>query len=132
MSDKHFELTDETVVHNGVTLHRIRATRDLPDYGVTTGDLGGYVESMDNLEDRVWVADNAKVYGNARIEGRAYVCENACVYGFSSHTRGVFPPAGARPTRPRGFPRIRGVSPVGHSGRPRAYVFLAYAGVFFD
>ena len=80
MSDKHFELTDETVVHNGVTLHRIRATRDLPDYGVTAGDLGGFVESMDNLEYRVWVADNAKVYGNARVGGNAQVLNNAQVF----------------------------------------------------
>ena len=87
MSDKHFELTDETTKHYSRTLHRIRATRDLPKHGVTAGDLGGFVETVDNLDGNAWVAGNAKVfqtarvYGNAFIDGLAEVSFGAHVYG---------------------------------------------------
>lgn len=37
MSTK-YELTDETKKINGITLHRIRALRDIPNAGVKTGD----------------------------------------------------------------------------------------------
>lgn len=46
-----FELTGETDIGRyGVTVHRIRATRDLPHHGVKSGDVGGCVESL-LLED---------------------------------------------------------------------------------
>ena len=81
MPPLHIKLTDETITHNGVTLHRIRATRNVPRQEITVGDVGGYVESLDNLEDNAWVADNAKVYGNARVGGDAQVLNNAQVFG---------------------------------------------------
>lgn len=79
---KYYELTDETINHNGVTLHRIRATHDIPLLNVAAGDLGGFVESTDNLRGAAWVADNAKVYGTAQILGDegALVSDNAEVY----------------------------------------------------
>lgn len=80
MPPLHFELTDETIVHRGVTLYRIRATRNVLRQGVVVGDVGGYVEALDNLEDNAWVADNAKVYGNARVGGNAQVLNNAQVF----------------------------------------------------
>ena len=39
-----YELTDETKDINGITLHRIRALRDIPSVGVKSGDLGGWIE----------------------------------------------------------------------------------------
>ena len=44
---KKYELTDETMEWEGHTLHRIKALRDFND--VKAGDLGGWVESEDNL-----------------------------------------------------------------------------------
>ena len=80
---KKYEFTDETIVFSGHTLHRIRALVDLPD--VVPGDLGGWVESEDNLsqEGNCWVYENAKVYGDARIYGDAQVLSSALVYGES-------------------------------------------------
>lgn len=77
----HFELTDETVTTpSGVVLHRIRATRDLPHHDVKCGDLGGWVESTDNLSDRAWVSGDAQVSGNARVFDNAQVFGRARVH----------------------------------------------------
>ena len=50
---------------------------------VLDGELGGYVESEDNLsqEGAAWVLDDARVYGKARVGGNALVYERANVYG---------------------------------------------------
>ena len=71
-----YELTDETKVFYGVTLHRIRA---LTAVGVlaAAGQLGGWVESEKNLEQ----SGDAWVYGNARVSGDAWVYGNARVSG---------------------------------------------------
>ena len=79
--NKHFELTDETIHYDGRTLHRIRATRELPYHAVKPGDLGGFVEHLDNLSDSAWVADEAMVYDDARVSGNALVYDDARVYG---------------------------------------------------
>ena len=75
----HYEFTGETIDFGGITLHRIRATKDLPQHDVKIGDLGGWIEKESNLRDNAWVRENAKVYGNARVFGDAKVCENARV-----------------------------------------------------
>lgn len=82
-----YELTDETREIDGHILHRIRAVRDIGAY-VKKGDLGGWVESEDNLsqDENCWVSDeacvygNAQVYGHAEVYGRTDVCDNAMVY----------------------------------------------------
>ena len=84
-----YELTDETKNINGITLHRIRALRDIPSVGVKYGDLGGWIKEEHNLcqNGDAWVYvdarvyDNARVYGDARVYGGAEVCGNARVYG---------------------------------------------------
>ena len=54
-------------------LFRIRALKKFGD--VNKGDIGGYVESEDNLSHfgNCWIFDNAKVYENAMVSGDAYV-----------------------------------------------------------
>ena len=84
-----YELTDETIEFNGVTLHRISALRDIRDIkngdikSVRAGDFGGYIESEKNLSTTgsCWVCGNAKVYENAVIDGRALVDREAVVRG---------------------------------------------------
>ena len=79
---KHFKLrTDLTIEIDGRTLFRIEATRDIEKFGVKAGDLGGYVESEDNLSGDAWVSGDAKVYGDAWVSGDAEVYGNAKVYG---------------------------------------------------
>ena len=91
--EKKYKLTNESVIVNGKTLHRIEALRDFGD--VKKGNKGGFIEKEENLSQSgdCWVYDNAKVYnnakvfdyadiyGNAEIFGNAIVSGNARVYG---------------------------------------------------
>lgn len=87
MKNSKYELTNETIEFEGVTLHRIKALRDFGD--IKAGDLGGYVESEKNLdiEGNCWISDNAKVYedafikGDAIVKGQAIVRGEACIAG---------------------------------------------------
>lgn len=72
---RSFEFTGlEKVIIVGVTVHQIRATRDIPSAGVKAGDVGGWIESAEltNGDARVsgdaWVSGNAQVSGDARVE----------------------------------------------------------------
>ena len=77
--DKHFKLTEETKVNKaGHTLHRIEATRDTRH--AKAGDKGGFVEREDNLGGEAWVADDARVWGEARLYGYSYAGGQACIY----------------------------------------------------
>lgn len=93
---KKYELTDQIkTIRNGHTLHQIRALIDIPRYDVKAGDLGGWIETENNLAQKgdCWVGGSALVYehaqvkgnalvdGNARVSGYAWVRENARVYG---------------------------------------------------
>ena len=81
MMERKYEFTGATKKFCGVTLHRIRAIRDFGN--VKKGDLGGSIESEDNLshDGTAWVYDNAWIYENARIYDNAQIYDNAKVYG---------------------------------------------------
>ena len=79
---KKYELTSETIeTDDGITLYRIKALKDFGN--VNKGDLGGFIESEDNLsqEGITWVYDNARVFGDAKVSGDALVYGNAVVFG---------------------------------------------------
>ncbi len=79
---RKFELTDETVTAgHGAVLYRIRAVEDIPLHCVRKGDLGGFVEKIENLSGNAWVFDDAQVYGYAQVFGDAQVSDDAQVYG---------------------------------------------------
>ena len=80
MKDKKYILTDKTKEIYGHILHRIKATKDFGD--VHEGDLGGWIESEDNLSQfgNCWISDNAIVCHDANVYGNAIVCDNAIVY----------------------------------------------------
>lgn len=63
----HYEFTEEKIEFLGRTLHRIKAIKDLPFYRVEIGDLGGFIEKYENLQDNAWVGDEAMVFDNALI-----------------------------------------------------------------
>ena len=67
-----------------IKVYRIRALRAFAD--VKIGDLGGFVETKQNLSNmgNAWVYGNAKVYGNAEVCGDAKVCDNANIFWCSS------------------------------------------------
>ncbi len=88
---KKYEFTGEEKVVDNHTLHRIRAMRD---FGIVkAGDLGGWIESEDNLShdgyawvgddalvtNKAWVANKALVAGDARVTGKALVTGDARV-----------------------------------------------------
>ena len=64
-------------------LHRIRALKDFAN--VKKGDLGGFVESENNLseEGTCWIYDDACVYGNAQVYHSATVSGTARVYDYA-------------------------------------------------
>ncbi len=82
-----YKLTEKAITVGGQTLYRIQALKDFRN--VKSGDLGGFVESEDNLshDDNAWVFDKAKVFSDAKVFdhakvfGAAYVLDNAEVFG---------------------------------------------------
>lgn len=88
MNEK-YELTEEfkeiETLREGwlqkIKVYRIRALRAFAD--VKIGDLGGFVETKQNLSNmgNAWVYGNAEVYDNARVCDNAWVCGDAEVCG---------------------------------------------------
>lgn len=87
---KYRILEDETyVTEDGRTLYRIEAKEDMvlaDGTVIKAGDKGGYVESYANLsqEGNCWVADDAKVYDQARVSDGAVVSGEAEVSGVAT------------------------------------------------
>ena len=79
--ERHYEFTGETIAVYNKILHRIRATKDLPEHEVEKGELGGWIEKYENLADNAWVSENARIFDNAMIFGDAIVYGNAIIYG---------------------------------------------------
>lgn len=81
MNKKYELLKEKYIEYKGKTLYRIKALRNFGD--VKAGDVGGYVQSEDNLSHKgdCWVYYNAKVFNNAKIHDNAKVRGNAQIYG---------------------------------------------------
>lgn len=80
-NDKYRLILEDYKIMSGKKLYRIEA---LKNFGpVETGDLGGYIESENNLScnSNAWIWDGAYVYDNARIYDNAIIIGNAMVYG---------------------------------------------------
>lgn len=82
MTTKYELLENDTCDHNGITLYRIRALKDVRD-GVPAGSMGGYIFSDFNLsqDGSCWVYPGAKIIGDAQIRGDATVREHSVVIG---------------------------------------------------
>lgn len=94
-SKYEFVLSDTKRTLSGNTVTRIRALKNIPNTLVYAGDLGGYIERKENLDDSLtsgaWVhdnaiveswarvQDNAHIYGNSRVKGHAIVKDNVVV-----------------------------------------------------
>lgn len=46
---KKYEFTGEVKYIGRKILHRIRAVRDIPEYEIKSGDMGGWLETEENL-----------------------------------------------------------------------------------
>ena len=81
-----YEMKYELIPSDMEGFYRVKALRDFND--VKKGDIGGYVESENNLSqlgdcwiyDNAVVRDNAKIYNNAVIRDNAVVRDNAKIY----------------------------------------------------
>ena len=78
---KEIELNNEKRI-----LHRIKALKNFKSGGqeVHIGDLGGFVESIDNLsqeDDKAWVFDEALVFEDTKVYDGASIFNNAQVFG---------------------------------------------------
>ena len=80
-NNKYRLIPEDCKINYGRKLYRIEA---LKDFGVVkAGELGGYIESENNLsfDGEAWVCENAEVFDDARICNDALICENARIYG---------------------------------------------------
>ena len=80
MGTKKYRLTGNHIKRGEKILYQIEALKDFGD--VKAGDLGGYIESEENLSlyDNAWVYGDAQVLGNAQVFDNARVYGNACVF----------------------------------------------------
>lgn len=83
MTQKYTILTDVTTEYAHRTLYRIKALRDFGN--VKAGDIGGWVESYNNLsqEGNCWIYDDAKVYDKATVSDNAGIHSYAEIFGFA-------------------------------------------------
>ena len=80
-----YKLSDVKTMYLGRTLYRVKALQSFQvqsKWPITEGELGGWVESIDNLsqEGTCWIGGDARVYGGARVTGGAHVFGEAHVY----------------------------------------------------
>lgn len=70
------KILEDSITVDGHILHRIQADRDIPCQDVKIGDIGGWVEKPENIQDDAWVTgylyDDAVICGNARVDGMAF------------------------------------------------------------
>ncbi len=83
MQTRYELVLHDTVERAGKKLYRIQACIDIPSHGVRKGDLGGWIETPENLPQagNGWVDGYALVYGNATVTGDALVKDHAEVFG---------------------------------------------------
>ena len=80
-----YEFVNEDTITSptGVILTRIRALVDIYSHGVKVGNLGGYLESGNNLSQHgtAWVDKGAHVFGSSLVSGHVFITDNARIYG---------------------------------------------------
>lgn len=96
MYKKYELLENDTILKGKTILYRIKALRNFND--VHKGDLGGYIESENNLSqfNDCWIynascqvfgnaliCDNAKIQDGAKISGQATIGGNAIIKGLA-------------------------------------------------
>ena len=61
----YFELTDNKIVKNNMTLTQIKAIKDFPQFDIVAGTLGGWISEKAQIANngKVWIGEIATVYG---------------------------------------------------------------------
>jgi hypothetical protein len=78
-----YDLSDISREYNGEKLFRVRCVEPIPRYGITPGELGGWVSGTQNLTDRAWVGNDGIIAGNAVAAGEALVEKNAVLDSYA-------------------------------------------------
>ncbi len=92
METRYELVMHDTIERFGKKLYRIQAVVDMPLHQIHKGDLGGWIESPDNLPQlgNGWIDEYALVYENAIVTGNALVTGHAEVFGHALiHDRAV-------------------------------------------
>ena len=78
---KYKILYHTAIEFNGHTIYRIEANRNFAD--VKAGDLGGYIESTENLSDEgdCWIYNDAIVCDSAKVKDNANNISSATYVG---------------------------------------------------
>lgn len=82
MFKQKYDFTGEKKINDsGVVLSRIKAITSFGD--VKEGDLGGWIESEENLshDGEAWIYDEAAAYGNSDVRGNAKLRNSAEIFG---------------------------------------------------
>lgn len=85
---KKYEITNETIqLYGGLKLHRIRAITDFGN--IKKGQLGGYVESEENLVNdtengTAWLHNDSWAYGESCVSGNAQIRDNVHIGGHAT------------------------------------------------
>jgi hypothetical protein len=79
---KYTTVNDQRIVQ-GRPLYRIKALKDFAD--VKAGDYGGWVQSLNNLDQNgdCWIYDNAYAMDMSRIKDNAKLKDNSAASGFA-------------------------------------------------
>ena len=58
----------------GRIIWQIKALRDIPSFNVKQGDIGGWIEKDENLnqDDDSWISENSKVYDDSIIFNNSF------------------------------------------------------------
>lgn len=85
MKNEKYSVSNETREYEGRILYRIIAEKDNPDLNIKKGDIGGWIESEDNLSinNSCWIYDEAIAMGNAIVRDDAILSGKAIVEGYS-------------------------------------------------
>lgn len=76
---KYKILKKESIIINGITVYRIEALKSFNN--VKEGDIGGFIESYDNLsqEGNCWVYGDSSVYDNAHVCGDSKIMKGSII-----------------------------------------------------
>ena len=59
--------------------YRLIADEDIYQYNVKKGDVGGLVQSLDDIEAGSWIEYGARVYKGATVKGRSLIGNNVVI-----------------------------------------------------
>lgn len=78
--DRNYKLTDKIIINEyGIKLYQIECIKDF--IHAKSGELGGYIQSYDNIYGDAWVRDNSEVWGDATIYGNAIIGGKSIIFG---------------------------------------------------